>query len=238
MGSMSTARRHVLLIGVDSTGLECLAPMLQSEEFDVHRVDASPFVFDLVRGTPFELLVAQIPNEQLSIPELIGAAREPGSLCQRAGLMIITLSEHLDAAQQFMDHGVNRIIALDWPKARLWQAMGDLLQVAPRIPFETSIQLALPREIARDVVVLRLANISTTGGLITGFRRFPPGTRFRFFIPIPGGAAPLTGTGEVVRTTDLGREGAEGFGVRWITLDGDGPDRLATLVGHRLAAAG
>lgn len=235
---MANARRHVLLIGVDGSGLESLAPMLQSEEFDVHRVDASPFVFDLVRGTPFELLVAQMPSEGLAIAELIGAAREPGSLCNRAGLMLITTSEHLDECLQYMDHGVNRVVALDWPRARLWQAVGDLLKVAPRVPLDTAIQLALPTEIARDVVVLRLSNISTTGGLITGFRRFPPGTRFRFFLPLPSGQPPLTGTGEVVRTTDLSREGYEGFGVRWLTLDGDGAERLSMLVGYRLSAAG
>ncbi|RLE35787.1 MAG: hypothetical protein DRJ61_02355, partial [Acidobacteria bacterium] len=142
---MSDPRRHVLLVGLSPEALDSVTPALHEESFALHTVDGSPFVLDLIRGTAFELLVVALPNEGLLIEDLVEAARCPGSLCSNGGLIIVTTAEHLDEAVQWIDSGVNRIITLDWPRARIWQACSDLLTMAPRIDLTAPLQLSVPR---------------------------------------------------------------------------------------------
>ncbi len=228
--SMSDPRRHVLLVGLSPEALDCVTPALHEESFALHTVDGSPFVLDLIRGTAFELLVVALPNEGLPIEELVDAARCPGSLCANGGLIIVTTADHLDDAVRWIDYGVNRIITLDWPRARIWQAFSDLLTMAPRIDLTAPIQLSVPREIARDDILLKTSNVSETGALLTGFRTLPLGTRFQFILALPGIDLPIRGSAEVVRRAKADREKVDGFGVRYLNLAGESRQTLAGFI--------
>jgi len=221
---------HVLLVGLSPEALETVAPTLQEDGFSIHTVDASSFVLDLIQGTSFELLVIAFPSEELPIEQVIEAARCPGSLCSNTGLMIFSDPGHLDQAAQWLDHGVNRIVALDWPRARIWQAFSDLLTVAPRIELAAPIQLLLPREMARDAILLKTSNVSATGALLTGFRTLPLGTRFQFVLTLPGTDTPIRGLAEVVRRAEVNREHVEGFGVRYLNLPDESRDALTGFI--------
>ncbi len=230
MVSMNGPRRHVLLVGLSPEALDSVMPALHEGSFEVHTVDGSPFVLDLIRGTAFELLVVALPNEGLPIEELVDAARCPGSLCATGGLIIVTTADNLDEAVRWIDYGVNRIITLDWPRARIWQAFSDLLTVAPRIDLTAPIQLNVPREVARDAILLHTSNVSETGALLTGFRTLPLGTRFQFVLVLPGIDLPIRGSAEVVRRAEVDREKVDGFGVRYLNLAGDSQQTLAGFI--------
>lgn len=234
METMNESMRHVLLVGLGQEGTESLGPLLHHEAFDVHTVEASPFVLDLISGTPFEIIVAAYPIEDIDVSDLIDAVRNPGSLCRKAGLMIVVSDQYIDQVTPWLDCGVNRIVSLAWPRARIWQVVGDLLDIAPRITIEVPIRISLPPEVARDLVVLRTANISQSGALLTGFRCFPHGTRFDFSLSLPGQEAPIHGSAEVVRKADSGREGIDGFGVRYLNLVGNDQQRLDGFIAQRL----
>ncbi len=231
---MNESRRHVLLIGLGQEGTESLGPLLHHEAFDIHTVEASPFVLDLISGTPFEIVVAAYPLEGIDIGDLISAIRDPGSLCLSAGLMVVVSDHDIDEAAPWLDKGVNRIVSLEWPRARIWQVVGDLLDIAPRIMINVPIRISLPPELARDLVVLHTENISQSGALLTGFRSFPHGTRFDFVFSLPGYEAPIHGSAEVVRHADNQREGIDGFGVRYLNLTGNDQQRLDGFIAQRL----
>jgi hypothetical protein len=226
MEEMNKVQPHVLLVGLGTEALETVVPTLQEDGFSVHTVDASPFVLDLIRGTSFELLVVAFPNEELPIEEVVDAARCPGSLCSNTGLLIFSDPDHVDQAAQWLDYGVNRIVALDWPRARIWQAFSDLLSAAPRVSLSVPIQLLLPREIARDAILLKTSNVSATGALLTGFRTLPLGTRFQFVLKLPGTETPVRGLAEVVRRAKGNREQIDGFGVRYLNLPDESREAL------------
>lgn len=232
MGEMKDRRRHVLLVGLSQEGFDSVTPALHEEAFAVHTVDGSPFVLDLIRGTAFELLVVSYPDEAISIEEIVDAARGPGSLCSSAGLIIVSAPDHVDAAVPWVDRGVNRIVSLDWPRARIWQAVADLLSEYPRVRLTAPIRLDLPRELARDAIMLHTSNVSETGALLTGFRTLPLGTRFQFSLMLPGMDLPVRGSAEVVRRTVVRREGVDGFGVRYLNLQGEGRQALAGFIEH------
>jgi len=234
MEAMNESRRHVLLIGLGQEGIESLTPLLHHEAFDVHTVEASPFVLDLISGTPFEIVVAAFPVEGIDFSALIEAMRDPNSVCRTAGMMIVVSDKDLDEAVSWLDRGVNRIVSLEWPRARIWQVVGDLLDIAPRIMVNAQIQISPPPEMARDLVVLQTLNISKSGALLTGFRSFPHGTRFEFALNLPGHPEPIYGSAEVVRHTDKLREGIEGFGVRYLSLAGNDQQKLDGFISQRL----
>ena len=232
MVRMNDPRRHVLLVGLSPEALDSVTPALHEGSFAVHTVDGSPFVLDLIRGTAFELLVVALPNDGLPIEEVVDAARCPGSMCSNGGLVIVTAADHLDEAIKWIDHGVNRIVTLDWPRARIWQAFSDLLAVAPRIELTAPIQLNVPREIARGSILLKTSNVSETGALLTGFRTLPLGTRFQFVLNLPGMDVPVRGSAEVVRRAEADRENVDGFGVRYLNLSGESRQTLAGFIEH------
>jgi len=215
--------------------LESLTSLLQRESFEVHTVDASSFVLDLVRGTPFELLVVGYPIAGFDVTDLVEATRGMGSMCQQTAIVIVTHQEHLDGASTWLDRGVNRIIALEWPRARIWQAVCDLLDIAPRVPLEVPVQIRLPADVARDIVLFHTANISQTGALLTGFRSLPFGTRFEFSMTLPEDDVSIRGQAEVVRRTDLDREGLEGIGIRYVNLTEGGREKLNGFIENQLA---
>ena len=133
MSEMGDTRQHVLVVGAKQAGLERLAPMLRRADFGVHTVDPSPFLLDLVLSTAFELVIVTYPLDTLPLDDLIDTIRDAGSACHNAGLLLLAEPEHLDDAQSVVDLGANRAICCDWSEARLWQAIGDLMEVAPRV---------------------------------------------------------------------------------------------------------
>lgn len=234
MGVMKQPRQHVLMVGLGSDAVASLGPALPQEAFAVHTVEPSAHVFDLVRETQFELLIVGLPMGSFDIQDLIQAARDPSSVCLRSGLVVVSTQEHLDEAMALLDHGVNRVVSLDWPRSRIWQAIADLLAVAPRIRLTAPIRLNLPRELARDSIVLTTSNISISGALLTGFRPLPMGTRFHFILEIPGERLAIRGSAEVVRRTSEQREGVDGVGVRYLDLPRDMRQHLAEVIDSRL----
>ena len=130
---MADSRQHVLVVGAKKAGLERVAPMLRRADFSVHSVEPSPFLLDLVLSTAFELVIVTYPLDTLPLDDLIDTIRDAGSACHDAGLLLLAEPEQLDDAQSVVDLGANRAICCEWSEARLWQAIGDLMEVAPRI---------------------------------------------------------------------------------------------------------
>jgi len=204
--------------------------MLRRAEFNVHTAGQSPVVFDLVLGTSFELVLVRYPLRELILDDLIDSLRKEGSWCQKAALVLLADPDHLDDALALTDLGVNRAIGIDWPESRLHQAIGDLLEVAPRIALRVLVHLKVEITDQSKRALYQTVNISRTGMLLRGEDNLDPGTRFSFFFGIPDGRRLVEGTGEVVRRTNTMREGTSGIGVRFIRIVGEGGEQLESFV--------
>jgi hypothetical protein len=204
--------------------------MLYRAEFDVHTVAPSEIVLDLLMGTPFDLVMVTYPISDVTLANLLEAIRRPESWCRNAGTLLLAPPDELDHAYEFVDKGANRAISLDWAPARIWQAVADLLHVAPRVSMRAliAIEVELAQGIARSLH--QTQNVSLTGMLVKGTREYPPGTRLDFECTPPGDMTPIRGRAEVVRLTDPEREQINGFGARFLTLHGDGQARLEMLI--------
>jgi hypothetical protein len=228
------SQRHVLLIGAIEGGLARVAPMLQRAEFDVHTVEPSKFVLDLVLGTTFELLVVGYPMPEIDISELVRTVRGTSSETRNAGVLLLAEPGFLDAAQGLVAIGANRAVSLDWSSSRLWQAVGDLLNIAPRVTVRAFVSADVEAVDGNHRSLFQTVNLSSTGMLLRGNEGFTHGAHFDFVFSLPGDPRPLEGTAEVVRTTDPERERVEGVGVRFVHLREDGKYRLDRFISSRI----
>jgi CheY-like chemotaxis protein len=222
---MSEDQRHVLVVGAENAGLDRMAPMLRRAEFTVHTAEASPFLLDLVLATPFELLIVPYPLEGMSMDELLEAVRDEGSACRDAGFLLISEPDLLEDAQALVDLGVNRALAGDWAEGRLWQAVGDLLSIAPRVYLRVLLHADVDVIHNKRNTLYRTVNMSSSGALLQGSDEIPLGTSFDFLFRLPGGGL-IEGSAEVVRHSNPLREGIEGIGTRFTGFRNDGKRRL------------
>jgi len=230
---MDSVSRHVLLVNLRQVTLDTIAPLLRQETLDIHTVEGSPFVLDLIRGTPFEILIVNFPLSGIEMDELIAAVREPGSMCHDSGLVLIAEESDLAEAIPWMGRGVNRIVMLEWSRSRIWQTINELLSVAPRLKIDVPVQIALPDDLARDIVIFRTVDISQTGALLSGFRSVPEGTTFTFSLGLPG-EEPISGSAVVVRKTDSCFNGIFGVGVRYLSLEESKQEILRAFIAANL----
>jgi len=230
---MADSRQHVLVVGAKKAGLERVAPMLRRADFSVHTVEPSPFLLDLVLSTAFELVIVTYPLETLPLDDLIDTIRDAGSACHDAGLLLLAEPELLDDAQSVVDLGANRAICCDWSEARLWQAIGDLMEVAPRIFMRVLMHADIEIKNERSRAIFQTVNMSVSGVLLQGSDQLSPGETFDFLFRLPGGGL-VEGSAEVVRQTNPLREGVDGIGSRFVSFRENCLERLSAHIGRQM----
>jgi hypothetical protein len=234
---MGKSQRHILVLGVDEETLQAIAPILQRQEFLIHRFDPDPMMLEVVRGSAFDVVIAAYPIPQLPLPDLHAALRDVDSASRNAGFLLVCPPGHIDEAHQYVDHGVNRAVCLSWHPSRFWQAVADLLDVAPRISMRTPVQLDVVLDGVPNRRLCQCCNVSTTGMLLHGEAAYELGSVLEFSLGIPGDPDPIRGRAEVVRYTDVEREPIEGFGVRFTSFSGSDQTRLEGFITHQLDTA-
>jgi hypothetical protein len=230
MNHKAENQRHVLLVGAPRSGAHQIAPLLRRADFDVHSVEASQFVLDLIMGTAFELLIVGYPLPEIDIHELLGAIRDCGSGCRRAGVLLLARTGFLEAAQSLVTFGANRAVGENWAESRVWQAVGDLLSISPRADLRSMVYADIAGDDNTDRLLYRSVNVSSSGMLLKGLDHPSPGTRFDFSFRLPSEPRPVEGNAEIVRRADLKREGFRGIGARFTSIHEEGLYRLERYI--------
>ncbi len=230
---MADSRQHVLIVGAKDAGLDRVAPMLRRAEFSVHSVDPSPFLLDLVLSTAFELVILRYPMDTVPLDDLVDTIRDEGSACHGAGLLLLADPSLIDDAQTHVDLGANRAICTDWSEARLLQAIGDLLEIAPRVFMRVLMHAEVEIQNTPDRAIFQTVNISVSGALLQGSDELNPGQAFDFLFRLPGGGL-VEGAAEVVRQTNPMREGIDGMGARFLSFGNGCEERLLAHIQRQI----
>ncbi|HHQ47328.1 MAG TPA: hypothetical protein ENK19_00395 [Acidobacteria bacterium] len=233
---MTAATKNVLLVGVERNTVERVVPLLNRREIDVLSAPPSRAVLNLLRDTPFDLLIVRYPLDQPGLEELLRQVRAPESFCHNAGVILVSDEARMEEAMRFEGAGVNRVMANRWTGAHLWQTLADLLHVAPRVGVRVLAHLDIELGREREEDVARSVNISASGVLLESPASIRPGTRVRMTFRLPQELRPVSGGGEVVRRSDPDREGVQGFAVRFLNLENDGARRVESWIARRVPA--
>lgn len=224
----------MLVVGARQAGLERLAPMLRRASFSVHSVDASSGLRDLVLSTGFELIIVAFPLPGMAVADLVGAIRSEGSACHGAGLLVLAEPGRAEEARALVDAGANRAVCGDWNESRIWRAVSDILDIAPRIAMRVQLHAEFQVPQLRGRSVFQTVNVSTSGALLQGREIMSPGAGFEFLFRLPGGGL-VDGEAEVVRRSDPAREGVDGIGARFTELREPGRELLLAHLERQIA---
>lgn len=224
-----TNPRHVLVVGADRDLLDKVAPVLDEAGLHVHTVADSSEVVDLVKSSQFEMLVVAYPTEELEIDDLLHTARIEGAPCRSTGILLVAEPDKVEEAQALVGRGANRAVGFDWMASRLWRAIGDLTDVAPRIFLQAEVDAVDPVDPAASKT-FRTRDLSTSGMRLLGAVAPPEGRHFTFRFTLPDDSEPIEGQAEVVRRIDPDLNGPAGLGARFVSFSGDGQARLEAYI--------
>ena len=145
-------------------------------------------------------------------------------------MVLLCPAAYLEEARASLGTGVNRVVTEESVDVALESAVRDLLDIAPRVPLHAPAWISLASDIGPKTARCATENLSTSGMLVTANLPFPVGSSVTFRISIPDETTPIRGTGLVSRTTDLSREGCDGFGVSFQSFMEADRSRLKSIV--------
>jgi DNA-binding NarL/FixJ family response regulator len=227
---MDVAGRHALLVSADHGRFTRFVPVLQRAGLEVQRVLRGSAALKVAETVGFDLLLIVAPLEDMLLRDFIRAVRAPSSPSREVGVVVLCEGQDLDTARTLLSTGVNRVLPLDSDDQVLIDTVTVLLNVAPRRRLHAVLKADLALGQRRRLVMHQTENLSLTGALVRGEPPYPVGTRFNFEIVFPGVSAPIRGTAEVVRHTNLSREQVKGFGATFVSFAGDGRQSLESAL--------
>jgi hypothetical protein len=186
-----------------------------------------------VERTKYDLIVAGFPIEQPDLPAFLKSVRWKKSACRRSAVLLVTDRISKGRADRFLNRGVNRVILDDATDWELESALAGLLKVEPRFTFSLPVKLDIMIGGKKERVMAQVDNLSTTGMLVRGNWLTEIGAPARFEFMLPELRHPLRGTAEIIRSTVREREGISGFGLHFVSFDGDGRERLDSWLNGR-----
>jgi len=186
-----------------------------------------------IRRRPIDLIVFVQPFPGAA--RLAAAARSEGSPSRGAGIVLVTDGTG-DAAGRAVERHANRKVSNDDDLAEFERAVSELLAVAPRVKALPGSRLSL---VLRSGSRLRaeLENFSVSGLFLRVPGQLPVGHLFGFELWFPGEPDPIRGRARVVRVASPPSLSGQLVAARILALGGEGPRRLAAVVGRERAPA-
>jgi hypothetical protein len=227
---VSLSPRNAAFLGQPIAQFERLSPLLQRAGYRIHRATDAVSVLDSVWSTPLEMIIVNHPVTGLDLDDLLTTIRDRSSPSRNAGLILVLGDDDLRGARSYLGRGVNRVVARSLLSEGLVGAVGDLLDVSPRLPVRAMVQVE-SRDGSRSTRTLtRTQDLSLTGMLIQGGQEFPLGSEFSFELHLPGEDIAVVGSARVVRRCDTEREPLEGVGASFAGFEGNGHRWLASFL--------
>jgi CheY-like chemotaxis protein len=226
-----TRERNVLLVGLDPSSFEALAPTLASSHLVADYIHSGAGAIELASFLSFDAIVAAHPLPDIDLRKLVEAVRAPGSPSLHAGLVVVARRESVSEAQALLGRGVNRVLSDGEAPGVLPAVLGTLIEVADRVPFQLKGRVELP---SKSMLPFLTENISTTGMLVRTDYPYRVGMQLPFELHSDGEL--IRGVAEVVRSTQADRERCAGVGARFVSFEGSGRERLASVVKRELGA--
>jgi DNA-binding response OmpR family regulator len=231
-------RRNVLIVGVDTSTYQRVAPILGRTDFDVDRFPNGETALELLEVVPFDVILVCHPLPDMETEKFLNRirGREGTSACLRSAVVLLSNTASLVEARRLEGRGANRVLQLDGDEGVLETAVAGLLRVATRISVRIMAHISVEVASGKTTVLCQTENVSESGMLLRTDRQFSIGSILGFEFQLIGLSESITGRAEVVRHTHLGRDSVMGVGVRFVEIFGDGRRRLEGHLSKTVAA--
>ncbi len=222
---MATTRRSVLVVGLDADGFQGIAPVLRRSNFFSEVVQEAERALDLMTVLPYDAIIIAYPIEGMSAQRFLTGVRGATSACRAAAVLFLARAGAAEEAEEFLGHGVNRVVRADEPAERLRQEVSQVVGAAPRVALRILSRVRVQLALGPTTSLCQTENISSSGMLIRTETQVPIGAELEFELSMPGDSSPIRGRAEVVRQTAQRRERVTGLGVRFCAFQGRDADR-------------
>jgi hypothetical protein len=227
---VSLSSRHAAFLGQPIAQCERLSPLLQRAGYRITRATDAVSVLDSVWSTPLEMIIVNHPVTGLGLDDLLTTIRDRSSPSRNAGVILVVADQEWRGARSYLGNGVNRVVARSLLSEGLIGAVGDLLDISPRLPVRAVVQVE-SRDSSRSTrTLMRTQDLSLTGMLIQGGQELPVGTNLSFELHLPGEEIAVVGSARVVRRCDVERESLDGVGASFSGFEGNGHRSLAAFL--------
>jgi len=232
---MSDPSPHVLLAGLDEGLALRVRIALDSLGLQLHRAPSLAAVRQLPGPTGFDVVIAVFSSEA-SAPAGLGELEQWSKANgRRPAVVLLCPGALLGEATNRLGFGIGRLVMVESIESELRHVVSAMLAVSPRFPLRAPVQLA-PADVGEyDTWALGTTeNISSSGMLVSCLEELPVGSTISFLIAVPDHDLTVRGSARVVRITDPVREGFQGVGARFVSLNGSNEDNLNDLLRRRI----
>lgn len=231
---MTSAERGALIVGEDLARVDAVVPLLRRLNLDVRRAVRGSAASKIAHEGALDLVVVVLPFRQAR--DFLMLVRGPRSPCRHAAVLLVRGGESM-----IDDEGLSPLANRELPGGASAEefllALDLLLNVAPRVEMHTSLRMRLGGSPADQPRVAQVENLSTSGMLLSAPEALPVGSVFGFELDLPSQKDPIRGRAQVVRHASSSG-GRAGLGASFLSLGGEGPERLKNAVFRERAAAG
>jgi response regulator RpfG family c-di-GMP phosphodiesterase len=218
-----------------SRSLEAIAPALDQQNLEVTSADTPEVAVEMASKQKFDLIIFDAESGPLTLADLVARLRDETSSSRGCSLLVVAGPQAAHDSQGQIARGVNRVVNVDAPESIIEKQVAELLDVAPRTDVRLTARIVFDLAEGSLQVDGQTANVSLTGMLLQTTTTFEPGQEVVFEFMADERGDMVSGRGEVVRSADARREGLQGIGIRFMEFDGDGRERMQSLLkGARL----
>ena len=229
---MTSAERNVLILGDELSFVDRYAPLLRRSNLTVRKVVRPSDPGQLPQDEPQDLLVLVLPIANAD--KVLGSLRAEGSPWRNTGVLMVADRTAPSARNAVLGKVANRIVPVEATAEQFQEAVSELLHVAPRLEVRATVRLRLAQAVD-ETRSLEVENLSASGMLLRGEAALPVGSVFGFALDLPSQPDPIRGQAGVVRRASSADDAVHRIGVRFLSIGGDGVERIARLTGKRAA---
>jgi hypothetical protein len=230
---VSAIERNVLLVGDEPERVEPFVPLLRRANLSVCRLVRPQEELRLAAEMPHDLIVVVPPVEQAG--EVFARARAAGSPWRHASVLVVADWSARTTLDPALVKAANRLLAPSATPEEFRETTTELLEVEPRVPVRAPVEIRLPHAEGGPKRA-RVEDLSGSGMYLTSDAPLAVGTVFGFALELPSERDPILGQAGVVRKGPGASGSSSGVGVRFLSLGGDGAQRIDRYVRERRAA--
>ncbi len=224
---MAQSGCHALLAGINGNVASQISPPLRHCGIDLHRVDWSTGVLQVISGTSFDIVITSYPRPDY--PMFLQALRHERSLSRGSRLLVMTTPEQRGQALDLLDGGVDRVVLSDGPYDDLIDAAANMIKAAPRFDVRSVARLTVHLSRRSLWTVGQTENLSASGMLIRGWCHYPSDTPVDFELRLQSDLW-VRGVAAITRSAQAEQEGVAGFAARFIAFERNSQAKLRTFL--------
>ena len=223
--------KSIYLVGPERQVLEIFNPLWGEILFEPRRFVSAESAIDELRdgGRPQGVLISY-PLWDATLDELIRGIRSSGRGEESVPTFVVAPESAIPEVGLYEDLGVT-ILSEEQDGPTLRRRVKEGLLQVPRAAERVVVRMEVHLGNGKLLRLCQCENLSVSGMLIRTSEEYPIGSTVGVEFTLPGDEEPIRGEAQIVRYTEPELESARAMGVRFVSLEESGCERLERFVG-------